>query len=131
MKKTYTVFAFVLIVLTILTLAGCGKKDVVVDGIKLSDPKFIENETEGTGLNGTYKTIRFSCIVENTTDTTLTFEVVCSYRRGDVFTMKTVTHKEQVTLGPKESKSISYTTDRIGGGIIDSKKIFVHNVIEA
>lgn len=130
MKKACTIFLSIFMILTMLFLAGCGKS-VVVDGIKLSDTKVSEIDVQDPNTKGKYKTLSFTGVVENTTDKALSFEVVYSFRQGDIFTMRTENEVREITLSPGEIRSLYYTTDKIPGGIIDTKKIFIQNVKEA
>ncbi len=116
-----------MLVLSPLLLAGC-KKEIIHDGIKLIDTKIITTEGKDSVPKSEYKTLKSSCVVKNTTGQTLSFEVVFSYRSGGLFDMRTKNHKQKVTLSAGESKSLTYTTDKIYYGIIDEKKISIANV---
>ncbi len=131
MKKVCAIVLFVVIILTMFLLVGCRENAVVVDGIKLSKVKIVKNEVQsGTNSGDKWKTLKYSGVVENTTNKTLSFEVVYSYRGGDVFNMNSVSSKEKVTLSPGQTKSLSYTSEKTSSGIIDNKKIYIQNVKE-
>lgn len=128
MKKQLRPLLIILMLALIpLLLVGC-KKEIIHDGIKLIDTKIITIEGKDSVPKSEYKTLKFSCVVKNTTDETLSFEVVFSYRSGGLFDMRTKSHKQIVTLSAGESKSLTYTTDKIYHGIIDEKKISIANV---
>lgn len=129
-KKLSATILFVIMTLSMFLLAGCGDDAVVVDGIKLSKVKIDVSDVPDAGSGGEYKTIRFTGVVQNTTKKTLSFEAVYSYRRGSIFEMRTESIKQEITLSPGETKSLSYSTDKIPGGIIDTKKIYIQNVKE-
>ena len=126
-KQLITLSLILMLVLSPLLLAGC-KKEIIHDGIKLIDTKIITIEGKDSVPKSEYKTLKFSCVVKNTTGQTLSFEVVFSYRSGGLFDMRTKNHKQKVTLSAGESKSLTYTTDKIYHGIIDEKKISIANV---
>ena len=126
-KQLIALLIILMLVLSPLLLAGC-KKEIIHDGIKLIDTKIITIEGKDSVPKSEYKTLKFSCVVKNTTDETLSFEVVFSYRSGGLFDMRTKNHKQKVTLSAGESKSLTYTTDKIYHGIIDEKKISIANV---
>ena len=128
MKKQLRPLLIILMLALIpLLLVGC-KKEIIHDGIKLIDTKIITIEGKDSVPKSEYKTLKFSCVVKNTTDQTLSFEVVFSYRSGGLFDMRTKKHKQEVALSSGESKSLTYTTDKIYNGIIDEKKISIANV---
>jgi hypothetical protein len=128
MKKQLRPLLIILMLALIpLLLVGC-KKEIIHDGIKLIDTKIITIEGKDSVPKSEYKTLKFSCVVKNTTGQTLSFEVVFSYRSGGLFDMRTKSHKQIVTLSAGESKSLTYTTDKIYHGIIDEKKISIANV---
>ena len=128
MKKQLRPLLIILMLALIpLLLVGC-KKEIIHDGIKLIDTKIITIEGKDSVPKSEYKTLKFSCVVKNTTGQTLSFEVVFSYRSGGLFDMRTKNHKQKVTLSAGESKSLTYTTDKIYHGIIDEKKISIANV---
>ncbi|MDD4351340.1 MAG: hypothetical protein PHP83_04120 [Clostridia bacterium] len=128
MKKQLRPLLIILMLALIpLLLVGC-KKEIIHDGIKLIDTKIITIEGKDSVPKSEYKTLKFSCVVKNTTGQTLSFEVVFSYRSGGLFDMRTKSHKQIVTLSAGESKSLTYTTDKIYNGIIDEKKISIANV---
>lgn len=126
-KQLIALLIILMLVLSPLLLAGC-KKEIIHDGIKLIDTKIITIEGKDSVPKSEYKTLKFSCVVKNTTGQTLSFEVVFSYRSGGLFDMRTKNHKQKVTLSAGESKSLTYTTDKIYHGIIDEKKISIANV---
>ena len=126
-KQLITLSLILMLVLSPLLLAGCTK-EIIYDGIKLSDTKIITSEGKDSVSKAEYKTLKFSCVVKNTTDETLSFEVVFSYRSGNLFDMRTKKQKQEVTLSSGESKSLTYTTDKIYQSIIDEKKISIANV---
>ena len=128
MKKQLRPLLIILMLALIpLLLVGC-KKEIIHDGIKLIDTKIITIEGKDSVPKSEYKTLKFSCVVKNTTGQTLSFEVVFSYRSGGLFDMRTKSHKQIVTLSAGESKSLTYTTDKIYQSIIDEKKISIANV---
>ena len=128
MKKQLRPLLIILMLALIpLLLVGC-KKEIIHDGIKLIYTKIITIEGKDSVPKSEYKTLKFSCVVKNTTGQTLSFEVVFSYRSGGLFDMRTKSHKQIVTLSAGESKSLTYTTDKIYNGIIDEKKISIANV---
>jgi len=128
MKKQLRPLLIILMLALIpLLLVGC-KKEIIHDGIKLIDTKIITIEGKDSVPKSEYKTLKFSCVVKNTTDQTLSFEVVFSYRSGGLFDMRTKKHKQEVALSSGESKPLTYTTDKIYNGIIDEKKISIANV---
>lgn len=126
-KQLIPLLIILMLALIPLLLVGC-KKEIIHDGIKLIDTKIITIEGKDSVPKSEYKTLKFSCVVKNTTSQTLSFEVVFSYRSGGLFNMRTKSHKKIVTLSAGESKSLTYTTDKIYHGIIDEKKISIANV---
>ncbi|HPD02676.1 MAG TPA: hypothetical protein P5161_01225 [Eubacteriales bacterium] len=130
MKKQAAIVLFIMLILTSLILTGCSNA-VVVDGIKLSKTKIDVTEGKDAASGAEYKILKFACIVENTTDKTLSFEVVYSYRSGGLLNMSAKSPKQEIILLPGESKSLSYTTDKIYDGVIDQKKIYVQKVNQA
>jgi len=127
--KRFGFFPLILIlILTPFFFMGCAKT-TVVDGVELSNVKIVVKKYKDSNYND-YRIVDYSCDVKNTTDKSLEFTVVYSYRGGSLLNPSTSSHNKVIQLSSGESISLWYKTDKIYGGILDEKKIQIKDVKE-